>query len=84
MGLHFVAFFADLAKVVKLLKFLCYLQPVKKQPSENKKVKKFKEKKKQADTVAINGSNASPPQGDDGLTPEELVMAATGCKVQNN
>lgn len=57
---------------------------MKKQPSENKKVKKSKEKGKQADTVAINGSNATPLQGDDELTPEELVMAATGCKVQNS
>ena len=79
--MHILYIFVDLAK---LLKFSCYLQPVKKQPSENKKVKKFKEKGKQADTGAINGSNAFPLQGDDGLTPEELVMAATGCKVENN
>ena len=55
---------------------------MKTQLSENKsRVKKSKEKGKRKDAAA---SNVTPPQGDNELTAEELVMTATGCKVQKN
>jgi len=44
-------------------------------------VRKSKENEKRKDTTADNDSGAFLP--DNGLTTEELVMTATGCKVQN-
>ena len=44
-------------------------------------MRKSKEKEKRKDTTADNDSGAFLP--DNGLTAEELVMTATGCKVQN-
>lgn len=61
---------------------LFFFQPIKPQPPENRKVRKSKEKEKRKDTTA--DSDMAFLQGDNGLTAEELVMAATGCKVQRN
>ena len=55
---------------------------MKPQPSENKKARKSKEKEKRKDTTADHDSMAFLPE-DNTLTAEELVMTATGCKVQN-
>lgn len=44
-------------------------------------MRKSKEKEKRKDTTADNDSGAF--LSDNGLTAEELVMRATGCKVQN-
>jgi len=44
-------------------------------------VRKSKKKEKRKDATADNDSGAFLP--DNGLTAEELVMRATGCKVQN-
>ena len=60
------------------------LQPTKTQLAATKKEGKPKGKGKRKDVRSACGSNNNMdfPQGSDELTAEELVMTATGCKVQ--
>lgn len=59
-------------------KTLAVTVPIKPQPPENRKVRKSKEKEKRKDTTT--DSEMAFLQGDNTLSAEELVMAATGCK----